>query len=315
MKRNKLWIKVLILCLSSGFLAKSPATAMQTNQPEQSNLMKLITDEASKRKIAPIDARTDKVWGGIPGYNGIEVDVNKTYELNKGLTDLNSIQYEYQEIQPKIHLEDLGAQPIFMGNPSKPMVSLMINVAWGNEYIPQMLDILKKHHIKTTFFFDGSWLSKNGDLANQIAEQGHELSNHAYSHKNMSRLSKSQAVQEITKTEHLLSSTFRIQNTLFAPPSGDYDMTTVNIAKELHLKTILWTLDTVDWKNPPPQAIIEKMDRKVKAGYLILMHPTKSSSQALDGMIQVIERKGLKVGTVSEVISEKRVKNEDQSGR
>ncbi|NEW06980.1 polysaccharide deacetylase family protein [Paenibacillus sp. SYP-B3998] len=320
----KLLMKLLILGSSLSFLSETTANAMINRSSSKiinpltpnetrvrADLMDTIKNEATLRRIAPINARIDEIWKAIPGYNGIEIDVEKTYELNKGVIHLSAIQYLYKEIKPQISLGNLGAQPIHRGNPSKPLVSFMINVAWGNEYLPHIREVLKKHHAKTTFFLDGSWLKKNIDLAKDIAAEGHELSNHAYSHKNMSQLDRAQAIREITRTEQLLVSNLNVRNTLFAPPSGDFDMETVKIAKELNLKTILWTLDTVDWRNPTPQSIVQKIENNIKPGYLILMHPTKSSSQALDEMITVIERKGLRLGTVSEVISESRVPNQE----
>src|SRR5690606_2195059 len=110
---------------------------------------------------------------------------------------------------PRVKLEDLGAHPIYKGNPQKKMVSIMVNVAWGNEYIPKILDIFQNENVQTTFFFDGSWLKNNLELARKIEEYGHELSNHGYSHKMMSTLSRSEAVKEIEKTEQLLKEHFQ----------------------------------------------------------------------------------------------------------
>jgi peptidoglycan/xylan/chitin deacetylase (PgdA/CDA1 family) len=75
----------------------------------------------------------------------------------------------------------------------------------------------------------------------------------------------------------------------------------------MKLRTILWTLDTVDWMKPTPDSIVRKISARVEPGSLILMHPTASSSGALEGMIREIRRKGLALGTVSELISPNRV--------
>ena len=85
---------------------------------------------------------------------------------------------------------DLDPQPIYRGNPEKPMVALLINVAWGNEYIPKILKTLNDHEAKATFFLDGSWGKKNPDLALMIYEEGHEIGNHAYSHPDLKQRSK-----------------------------------------------------------------------------------------------------------------------------
>jgi probable sporulation protein (polysaccharide deacetylase family) len=277
------------------------------NPGTDAELLERIRNEAAKLRVEPINARVDRIWKAIPGYNGVEVDIDQTYKLSKGLKPGEPLRFVMREIQPEIGLEDLGAQPIYKGNSNKRMVSLMINVAWGDEYLPKMLEVLEQENVHTTFFLDGTWLSKHVDTARTILQKGHELSNHAYSHKNMSQLSRSRATEEIVKTQKLLEDELGVHNTLFAPPSGDFDQETVDIAHSLHLKTILWTLDTVDWKNPSPESVIRKIASRVEPGSLILMHPTPASSQALEAMIREIKRKGLAIGTVSEVISTNRV--------
>lgn len=271
-----------------------------------SELLKRIQKKADEFRIEPENAVIDRVWKAIPGYNGLEVDVDKTYKLAREKKLNDPIPYIFKEIPPAINLEDLEPNPIFKGNPKKPMVALMINVAWGNEFIPSILKTLRDENVHATFFLDGSWLNKNKSIAEEIMKDGHELSNHAYSHKNMSGLSAAQAESEIRKTEQLLKE-LNVHNGLFAPPSGDFDQDTVNVANRLHLKTILWTIDTVDWKNPAPDWIVRRISGRLEPGALILMHPKLSSSTALPAMIKEIKNRGFVLGTVSELISTKRV--------
>ncbi|WNS44837.1 polysaccharide deacetylase family protein [Paenibacillus sp. MMS20-IR301] len=266
-----------------------------------------IVKQAAELNAPPVDAALDRVWKAIPGYNGLEVDVEASYRnaLLRGPSD--SLKLVYRQSVPKVSLDDLGAQPIYRGNPAKPMVSLMINVAWGNDYIIPMLDILDAEQVKVTFFLDGSWLSKNKELAAEMLKRGHEVENHAYSHPNMSQLSRARATVEIEKTQKLLKESLGVTNKWFAPPSGDFNQQTVEIAASLGLKTVLWTLDTVDWQGPSPESVIHKISSKAEPGTLVLMHPTASSSKALRGMIRGIRAKGLQLGTVSQTLSAKRV--------
>jgi probable sporulation protein (polysaccharide deacetylase family) len=272
----------------------------------QEKLLNDINKLAKKHYEAPINAKIDPVWKGIPGYNGVEVDVEKTYKLALSKQKVDKLELIFNEIPPDINLEDLPPSPIYKGNPKKKMVSLMINVAWGNEYLDTMLTTLDEANVRATFFLDGSWLKKNVDMAKIIKEKGHEISNHAYSHKDMSKYSEPVQRAEIQKTEDLLKEKLQVNNTLFAPPSGDYNQTTVNIAHDLNLKTILWTIDTVDWKKPKPEWIVRKIGSRLEPGSLILMHPTESSSQALKAMISEITNKGYAIGTVSDLISPQR---------
>lgn len=289
-----------------------PASGI-TAKPERKSevhleLLNTIEAEAAKVRVEPQDARVDSVWKAIPGYNGLEVDVEATYEQAVQQYKPGSpITYIYRQIPAKVKLDDLGVHPIYRGNPNKPMVSLMINVAWGNEYLVPMLNTLDEENVKTTFFLDGSWLKKNPELAAEIVKRGHEVENHAYSHPNMSSLSRARAELEIAKTQQLLKESLGVENKWFAPPSGDFNQQTVEIAHARGLKTVLWTLDTVDWKKPSPESVVHKITTKAEPGFLILMHPTESSSKALKAMIQGIRAKGLHIGTVSQTLSPERI--------
>lgn len=267
-------------------------------------LLEQIVRQAEEKREPAIDAKLDPVWKAIPGYNGREVDVEQTFKRSKA--NKGEIDWVFKETEPSVQLNDLGAHPVYKGNPRKKMVSFMINVAWGNEYVPDMLETLHKHNVSATFFLDGSWLKKNEELARQIHEAGHELSNHAYSHPNMSQLNRQQASEQIQKTEQLLAR-LGVTNGLFAPPSGDYNQQTVELAAEFGLTTVLWTLDTVDWKKPTPEWIIRRITPRLEPGAMILMHPTASSSQALDTLIRDVHSKGLSLGTVSDLLSSKRL--------
>ncbi|MFC5472067.1 polysaccharide deacetylase family protein [Cohnella suwonensis] len=296
--------------VKQGGAADAAVIAVANAEPESDDarLLAYIQSEADKRMQQPVDAVIDRVWKAIPGYDGRTVDVQATYGKAKSLRASpgdKGFPWIYKAIKPKVSLKDLPVQPIYKGNAGKPSVALMINVAWGDEYLAPMLDILKEAGVKATFFFDGTWLSKHMDTAKAIIAQGHEVSNHAYTHPDMSKLGAARQREEIGRTEELLKK-LGVRNEWFAPPSGYYNANTVKVASEFGLRTVLWTLDTIDWMKPDPSAVVEKVSRKVGPGSLILMHPTSTSRGALAGMIKAIRAKGLTPGTVSETLSSER---------
>lgn len=299
---------MVLLVLLSGF--GSPGQAAGAPYPAEAWFDERWQEEwhrqAEALRVPPVDARVDRVWKAIPGYNGLEVDLNATLAKVLENPHVKEIPFVFKEIEPDVKLADLPPAPIYRGNPDKPMVSFMINVAWGNEYVPELLNILREEGVKATFFLDGSWLAKNRDLAMAMHEQGHELSNHGYSHKMMSRLGTDAALAEIRKTERLLKE-LGVDNRLFAPPAGDYDDETVRLARQEGLYTIMWTLDTVDWRNPAPETVIHKINRHLEPGALVLMHPTHAAVKALPAMIRHAKGKGYGIDTVSAVLDERRL--------
>ncbi|WP_255298336.1 polysaccharide deacetylase family protein [Brevibacillus dissolubilis] len=275
---------------------------------QDEDLRKQVEEWKKTMDQKPQDAYLDPVWKATPGYNGWVIDVEETLNNMEKTGKEGKEQIVWREVEPNVKLESLGAHPIYRGNQSKPVVSFMVNVAWGNKELGQILDILDKEGVKTTFFLDGSWVKKYPELAKEIANRGHEIGNHAYSHPDMSKLGPGAIRMQIGKTQSVIEKTTGIKPTLFAPPSGSFNQSTVDIAHaEFKMKTILWTADTVDWRNPPVDQMVERIRTRIGNGTLILMHPTESSAVGLKQMLQMAKQRGLTPTTVSEVLSTRRL--------
>lgn len=266
-----------------------------------------IVSKAKEYEVPPSDAKIDPIWKAIPGYNGVKINIEASYKRMKKDGKFKEERLVFEQIKPKIHLTDLQPAPIYKGHPDKPMVSFIINVAWGNEYLSSMLETLKKHHVQATFFLEGRWVKNHPDLALMIASQGHEIGNHSYTHPDMKQLSATKIRQEIQKTEEVIKATIGKSSSWFAPPSGSFRDEVVKIAYEENLGTILWSVDTIDWRNPPPEELIARVMTKIHNGAIILMHPTESTSLALDELIKQIKDKGFEINTISQLLSEKRI--------
>lgn len=193
--------------------------------------------------------------------------------------------------------------PIRVGKKERPFLSFMVNIAWGNEYIESLLEILKKNNIKLTFFMEGRWVQNFPSLASKIKEAGHEIGNHGYSHSDMRNLSNEEIHKEIDKTNQIIRHELNVEPKFFTPPFGYYDKRVIDIANDKGMSTILWTLDTLDWKIKNPQEIIMKIVPSLNNGYIILMHPTQSSLLALPEIIDEAKGKGYSISTITDVLS------------
>ncbi|OEF98791.1 hypothetical protein BHF68_03060 [Desulfuribacillus alkaliarsenatis] len=266
-----------------------------------------IESYAREKKFEAENARIDSIWKGIPGINGIEVDIEKT--LNKALSAKRNedVQFQYRQWEPEVQLKDLGAVPIYRGNSQKQAMALMINVSWGTEWIENILEILEENNVKVTFFVAGDWVEKNHEMLLRIYFAGHEIGSHAYTHRNMSTLDKRELAWEMQKTDQIIQKTLpHITTRLFAPPSGDFNQQVVDVAHSLDKYTVLWTLDTIDWQRPAPSTIVNRIVPKAENGALVLMHPTEPTVEALKTMIPKLSEKGYKLLTVSELLSSQR---------
>lgn len=273
-----------------------------------------ITERAERYNIPAQNAKVDAVWKAIPGYNGLVVDVEASYKRMKRNGIFSEQQLVYKQVSPSIHLSDLPPSPIYRGHPDKPMVSFLINVAWGSEHIPSMLHILEKYNVHATFFLEGRWVKENPQLAKMIADAGHEIGNHSYNHPDMKTMSKQAIREQIVKTNDAIEAATGIKPRLFAPPSGSYRDDVVYIAHELGMYTILWTVDTIDWQKPSPSVIVERVTSKVHNGAMILMHPTVSTVKALQPLIQSLQKQEYVIDDVSTLLNEERIVKSRRKG-
>jgi len=180
----------------------------------------------------------------------------------------------------------------------------MINVYWGTEYLDDILKILKDNGIKTTFFIGGTWASKENDILKKIIADGHEIGNHGYYHKEHEHLSYERNREEIEICHKLVASITGVEMNLFAPPGGSFSQTTLSVAQSLGYKTIMWSRDTIDWRDKDANLIYERATKDLKGGDLVLMHPTKCTLEALPSIINYITAHNLSATTVSECIAE-----------
>lgn len=193
--------------------------------------------------------------------------------------------------------------PYYRGKTDKQQVSLMVNVDWGNEYIPGMLETFARYDITTTWFPTGSWVKKFPELAVLIAEAGHELGNHGGWHGMASQMGVGEVRKLILDGENSIVEVTGQKPMVFAPPAGDMNKQTVAVAGELGYKTVLWTIDTVDWQRPAPHVLVDRVIAKLQPGALVLMHPTEPTAQALPLIIEELNKKGYQVVTVSELLN------------
>ncbi len=192
--------------------------------------------------------------------------------------------------------------PIYAGNTSSNNITLMFNVYWGNEYLDCILGTLKENNIKTTFFIGGTWAEKYPELLQKIYTDGHEIANHGYYHKDHAKISYDNNMKEISNTHNLIKRLLGIEMNLFAPPSGSYSNSTLEIADSLGYKTIMWTRDTIDWRDQDSNLIYQRAIKNASSGDLILMHPTEKTAEALPNIISKLKELGFNLTTVSSTI-------------
>ncbi len=200
----------------------------------------------------------------------------------------------------------LADRVYYNGNRESCRISLMFNVYWGGEFLGGIMDVLERYGVRATFFIGGCWADDNAELVKEIADRGHELGNHGYFHKDQSALSYEQNAEEISSCGKLVETLTGQEVTLFAPPSGAYAEQTVRAAEDLGYSVIMWSKDTIDWRDHDASLIYRRATQNAQGGDLVLMHPTEATLEALPSVLEHYARMGLLQSVVSANIAEGR---------
>ena len=138
--------------------------------------------------------------------------------------------------------------PIYSVDTNKKEIALTINCAWNADDIDIILSTLEKHNCKITFFMVGEWVGKYQEETKKIAEAGHEISNHSYSHPHVNNLSLEANKDEIQRCSNLIEKITGTKPTLYRAPYGEYNNTVIKAANNLGYKVIQWNIDSLDWQ-------------------------------------------------------------------
>lgn len=193
--------------------------------------------------------------------------------------------------------------PIYSVDTDEMKIAISFDAAWGDQYTKQILDILDKYNVKTTFFLVGFWVDRYPDMVKEIAKRGHEIGNHSTNHPHMTKLSQNQIIEELKKTEDKINKITGQRTILFRPPFGDYNDRLVRTCRDNGYYVIQWDVDSLDWKELGVEPVVDRVLRNVKKGSIVLFHNNaKYVTKYLPIIIEKLQARGYKIVPISELI-------------
>ena len=171
----------------------------------------------------------------------------------------------------------------------------------------KILEILKKEKIKATFFVIGRKVEENPGLLYQIAQDGHAIGNHTYSHPRTGWINEKKLLIEIQRTSKLISSIAGVPVFLFRPPYGKIDPHKRKILEKQGYRVILWSNSADDCYRKgrgirSPNSMTWRVVSRVRGGDIVLLHNnSKQIVEALPEMIKTLKSKGYVFVKVSEL--------------
>ncbi|MBD2436564.1 polysaccharide deacetylase family protein [Nostoc sp. FACHB-110] len=186
------------------------------------------------------------------------------------------------------------------------VIALTFDDGPGPKNTAQVLEILKKNHIKATFFLVGEMVSFYPQIVKQIAADGHVLGNHTWHHW-YRRMDVATAASEINRTADIIYKLTGVKTTLFRPPGGFLHNGLVDYAKSQNYAIMMWSDESGDSQRRGQAAsLIKNVEKNAKPGGIVLMHDgggnRSRSVKALPQIIADLRAKGYKFVTIPELL-------------
>ncbi|MBO1417143.1 polysaccharide deacetylase family protein [Streptomyces sp. FH025] len=169
-------------------------------------------------------------------------------------------------------LTEEESKPVFELDPGQRVVALTIDDGPDPRYTPTVLALLKQHGIRATFFLIGENAVEHQSLVREIADHGHHIANHTWTHADLRHMSDGAVRDELERTSDLLQRTTGRQPTWFRAPGGDWSPVALRASAALGLRNLGWSVDPRDWSRPGTSVIIDRVLKNVRPGSIVLNH-------------------------------------------
>ena len=214
---------------------------------------------------------------------------------------------ETPSTQPAAESAPSREEVVYHSHPNDRMeIALSFDDGPHPRLTPRILDILEEYDIRATFFMVGENVGYYPAAARAVAEAGHEIANHTFSHRRFGHMGAEDLRREITSCEEALASITDTPVRLVRPPEGEMNEAVRLVAGELDYRIILWDVDTRDWAHTPPETIAKHILDTVRPGDIILMHDfigyDSPTPEALRRVIPALLERGYRFVTVGELV-------------
>ncbi len=155
-------------------------------------------------------------------------------------------------------------------------------------FTPQILDILKEYNVPATFFLIGDRVTENHSVVKRMVNEGHTIGNHTWSHADLTAVDKNRFLEEVNKTEKILSKTAGQVTSLFRLPYGAVSKKVLSQLKNMDYKVIHWSVDSRDWIDMDFNKILINTLPAVRNNSILLLHSAGGENHDLSATVKVL---------------------------
>ncbi|HHY60550.1 MAG TPA: polysaccharide deacetylase family protein [Clostridia bacterium] len=196
------------------------------------------------------------------------------------------------------------------GDPKEKKVALTFDDGPDAVTTVQILDILKEHNVKATFFVIGKRAEVDEAVLKRMADEGHVIGNHTWNHPNLMKLDEARIAEEILKVEELVEKVVGYRPKLFRSPYGSLSRENVKQVANLGCYIIAWNVDSLDWKGLSGEQVRTNILENIRNGAIVLQHSAGGPGEDLSGtvaalpvIITTLKKEGYQFVTVPELLN------------
>jgi len=203
-------------------------------------------------------------------------------------------------------------QTFVAGTRGSKQIALTYDDGPNDPHTLKLLEVLSRHAVRATFFMMGRYVRQRPDIARAVAQAGHVIGNHTFTHPNLIFKSAAQTRQEFVDCRQSLQDAIGEHSNLFRPPFGGRRPSTFRVARELGLQPVMWNVAGSDWNASTAEMIEKKVARQVRGGDVILLHDggylalganRAQTVIATENLIQRYRNQGFEFLTVEEMLA------------
>ncbi|MEW6697114.1 MAG: polysaccharide deacetylase family protein [Bacillota bacterium] len=232
--------------------------------------------------------------------------------MSFNIFELAGLVIFFYMLLPTILGRTLRLGTLHRGSRKSGMVALTFDDGPDPCHTPQVLDILKKHQARASFFLVGRHAAQYPDLVKRMAAEGHSLGTHGYDHRFVWLQNPLSSIREINRGTQIIKDITGKTPLFFRPSWGLFNLPTFLYLFFSRQKTVLWSCMSWDWHpRSTPDSLRHMVDRKVKAGSVVVFHdrctkpgvaddgPAKMI-EALPAILESLQAKGLRTVTLDD---------------
>jgi len=200
----------------------------------------------------------------------------------------------------------LKALPIFRCQTHEPIVVLTFDVSWGSTVLTEVLSELDAAGVAASFFVSGPWARVHPQLVQDMVSRGHDVASLGWTTVDYRTLTGLQVRHELLEARRVLESFDGIDHSFMRPPLGAYNAEVLTVARSLGYRTVLWDVESWDWRLDDREALVARIVGIVRPGSIIHLHADDSYDvvpRALSLLVSKLDAAGYGVRPLRDMLT------------